>query len=59
MQFLLGVFYYIEAAVLFEDIEASVKHINLTNPAEHRDYFLGGVKYFDRGNVTNAYRNAA
>ena len=52
LQFLLGVFYYIEAAVLFEDIEANVYHDTVVGR-------LQGVKYYGPANVTSAYHNAA
>lgn len=50
-QFLLGVFYYIEAAVLFEDIKDALT-TSETGP-------ISDVKYYNTTDVTRAYHNAA
>lgn len=49
-QLILGGFYYIEAAVLFEDFEESL---------HHTDGYLRGVHYHRPSDVTTAYHNAA
>ena len=51
MQFLLGAFYYIEAAVLFEDFHDKL------HPIEHGQ--IEGIEYFNSTEVTHAYQTAA
>ena len=50
MQFLLGVFYYVEAATLLEDFETKLNHT---------EGHIQGVEYYHSDNVTRAYRTAA
>ncbi len=61
LQFLLGIFYYIEAVVLLEDVIGSVSKVNQSQSYDFKDNFtyLEGVSYYSSENITLAYRNAA
>ena len=50
LQFLLGIFYYVEAAVLLEDFEDKLNHT---------DGHIDGVEYFNATDITQAYHTAA
>lgn len=64
-QLLLGVFYYIRAVVLFEDLlKTQFVGIEPIHGIEHNGYWnktttLNNVEYFEPNDVTNAYHNAA
>lgn len=59
MQFLLGIFYYIEAAVLFEDFYEAGFFKKDDKYFEPHYPHLGEVHYYDSTKVTEAYHNAA
>lgn len=50
MQSLLGVFYYIEAAVLMEDFHDALHHTH---------GYIENVYYYESSEITSAYRTAA
>lgn len=54
LQFLLGVFYYIEAATLLEDFEPQLNHTKIMGEGYIRD-----IEYFHSDDVTHAYKTAA
>ena len=64
-QLLLGVFYYIKAVVLFEDLlQTQFVGIQAIHNIEQNGYWnktvtLNNVEYFTPDDVTNAYHNAA
>ena len=55
LQFLMGIFYYIEAAVLLEDFEGKLNHTTYNG----MDGYINDVEYYKPGDVTHAYQVAA
>ena len=58
-QFLLGIFYYVEAVVLFEDIQSNLLLFNLTAPDLPAGTYFDGVDYYNTDLVSSGYQTAA
>ena len=58
-QFLLGIFYYVEAVVLFEDIQSQPLLLNVSSPDLPPGTYFDGVDYYDTDLVSSGYQTAA